>query len=148
MLDYVAKVSGSQRSALYQEIRNLATSGSAATRIRAALREQFRVSDLRQLRADQFAGALEAIRQLAKEDQERTRANVMANALLGCKAPVAGRDTAAALASEEVARLKTQLAEMRRRFEWLKNVCREFNEQIELLQCDLMTQGIISFNKE
>lgn len=144
MLNYVAKVSGSQRSALYQEIRNLATSGSAATRIRAALRERFRVSDLRQLRADQFAEALEAIRQLAKEDQERTRANAM----LGCKAPVAGRDTAAALASEEVARLKTQLAETRRRFEWLKRVCREFNAQIELLQCDLMTQGIISFDKE
>lgn len=148
MLTYVAKVTGSQRSALYQEIRNLATSGKSAERIRAALRAQFSVSDLRQLRVDQFAEALEAVRKLAKEDQECTRANVMANALYGCKAPVAGQDTAAALAKEEVARLKAQLADMRRRFEWLKRVCREFNEPVELLQCDLMTQGIISFDKK
>ena len=56
-------------------------------------------------------------------------------------APAGSKPAADAFADEvEIRYLKDQLADMRRKYEWLKRVCKEFNEQMSLFQCDLLTK--------
>lgn len=85
---------------------------------------------------------------LQKKDFEAALAIIVETPLAAPEAlpaPAGSKPAADAFADEvEIRYLKDQLADMRHKYEWLKKVCREFNEQMSLFQCDLLTQKVVA----
>ena len=140
---YQPKLTPAMISAISSEIKARVTDAGAATSVRAALRKSFGVTSISFIPQACFA---EAIQRAANFANARRIMSGLSPIPID-PGSIARKSFSGKALESENARLKKQLEDMRRRFEWLKNVCREFNDQSELLQCDLMTQGIISFDK-
>lgn len=142
---YRPKLTPAMISAISSEIKARVTDAGAATSVRAALRKSFGVTSISFIPQECFAEAIQRAASFANSRRIMSGLNPIPIPI--DPGSIARKSFSDRALESETARLKKQLEDMRRRFEWLKNVCREFNEQIELLQCDLMIQGIIPNNR-
>lgn len=140
---YQPKLTPAMISAISSEIKARVTDAGAATSVRAALRKSFGVTSISFIPQECFAEAIQRAANFANARRIMSGLSLIPVDTLS----ISRKSLPANPLKSENARLKKQLEDKRRRFDWLKSVCKEFNEQIELLQCDLMIQNIIPNNR-
>ena len=126
----------SQQRAIQREVAKRAQKRRAAYQaLYGALKKRFDVPTYTRILRKDFEAAIELVKSLPLDDLK----------VEDLPAPTTADPTARAFADEvEIRYLKDQLADMRRKYEWLKRVCKEFNEQMSLFQCDLLTQKVVT----
>ncbi len=126
----------SQQRAIQREVAKRAQKRRAAYQaLYGALKKRFDVPTYTRILRKDFEAAIELVKSLPLDDLK----------VEDLPAPTTADPTARAFADEvEIRYLKDQLADMRRKYEWLKRVCKGFNEQMSLFQCDLLTQKVVA----